>query len=66
MLYIGYLIILDGQSIKKTSFGNFHFLAAEAGKLHKQVVCPRLLVPPPPPHPNRVKNTQRGSKTCPT
>ena len=25
MLYIGYLIILDGQSIKKISFGNFHF-----------------------------------------
>ena len=22
MLYIGYLIIVDGQSIKKTSFGN--------------------------------------------
>ena len=25
MLYIGYLIILDGQKIKKTSFGNFLF-----------------------------------------
>ena len=25
MLYIGYLIILDGQGIKKISFGNFHF-----------------------------------------
>ena len=25
MLHIGYLIILDGQSIKKISFGKFHF-----------------------------------------
>ena len=57
MLYIGYLIILDGQSMKKISFGNFHFSATEAGKLHKQVVCPRPLAPPPPPYPNRVKNT---------
>ena len=40
MLYTGYLIILDGQSIKKIGFGNFHFSAAEAGKLHKQVVPP--------------------------
>ena len=31
MLYIGYLIILDGQSIKKISSGKFHFSAAEAG-----------------------------------
>ena len=38
MLRMGYLIILDGQSIKKISFGNFHFCAAEARKLHKQVV----------------------------
>ena len=38
MLYIGYLIILNGQSIKKISFGSFQFCAAEAGKLHKQVV----------------------------
>ena len=30
MLYIGYLIILDGQSIKKINFGNFHFGVAEA------------------------------------
>ena len=26
MLYIGYLIILDGQSIKKISFGKFYCL----------------------------------------
>ena len=59
MLYIRYLIILDGQSMKKISFGNFHFSAAEAGKLRKQVVCPRPLGYPPPlhTHPNRVQNT---------
>ena len=38
MLHMGYLIILDGQSIKKISFGNFHFSVAKAGKLCKQVV----------------------------
>ena len=49
MLYIRYLIILDGQSIKKIrKFGNFHFSAAEAGKLRKHVVCPRPLGYPPP------------------
>ena len=37
MLYIGYLIILDGQNINKITFRNFHFRAAEAGKLHKHV-----------------------------
>ena len=60
MLYIGNLIILDGQSIKKISFENSNFLAAEAGKLHKQVVPWTPWEPPPPPphpHPNRVKNT---------
>ena len=25
MLYIGHLIIVDGQNIKKISFENFHF-----------------------------------------
>ena len=47
MLYIGYLIILDGQSIKKISFRNFHFSVTEACKLHKQAVCPRPLGTPP-------------------
>ena len=27
-------------------------------------LCPSLLGTPPPTHPNRVKNTQRGAKTC--
>ena len=38
MLHMGYLIILDGQSIKKISFRN-----------NKQVVHPSLGSPPPPP-----------------
>ena len=38
MLYIGYLIILDGKNIENIRFGNFHFGVAEAGKLHKHVV----------------------------
>ena len=43
MLYVAYLIILDGKSIKLTSFRNFHIWVAEAGKLHQQVVCPKPL-----------------------
>ena len=38
MLYIGYSIILDGKSIKKISFGKFHFSAVEARKPHQQVL----------------------------
>ena len=30
MLCIEYMIVLDGQSIKKISFGNFYFSVAEA------------------------------------
>ena len=58
MLYIGYLIILDGQNIRKISFGNFPFLSCQgwktkAGKLHEQVVPqPPWEPPPPPPRPN--------------
>ena len=32
MLYIRYLIILDGQSIKKISFGKFPFLSCRGRK----------------------------------
>ena len=57
MLYIGYLIILDGQNIKKISFGKFYCLrqgtskrgdVREPRKLHKQVVPQNPLEPPPP------------------
>ena len=44
MLYIGYLIIVNGQNIKKIGFRNLCFSAAEGGKLHKQVV-PQTLAP---------------------
>ena len=36
--------------------GDFIGLVAEAVKLHKQVVPPPRWEPPPPQHPNRVKN----------
>ena len=61
MLYIGYLIILDGQSIKKK-----HFQKISIFELLRRESCisklrPRPLgsppPPPPPQHPNRVKNT---------
>ena len=44
MHYAGYLIIMNGQNIKKISFENLHCSAAESGKLHKQVV-PQPLAP---------------------
>ena len=52
MVYIGYLIILDGKNIKKISFGNFHF---ELPRLVNYIsrLCPRPLGTPPP-------NTQMG------
>ena len=37
MLYIGYLIILDGQSIKKISFGN----SIAFGKSTSQRIYPK-------------------------
>ena len=49
MFYIAYLIIVDGHNMKKISFENFHYGAAEAGKLHKQVVSQPLGTPPPTP-----------------
>ena len=48
---LGYLIILDGQNIKKIRFRNFHFWDAEAEKLHEQVVPQPPREPPPPPPP---------------
>ena len=51
MLYIGYLIIVDGQSIKKISFENFHFSAAEGEKLHQAGYALDPLGAPPPPTP---------------
>ena len=49
MLYIPWMVILGGHNIKKTSFENFDFRAAQGEKLHKQVVYQSLGSPPPPP-----------------
>ena len=54
MLYIGYLIILDGQSIKNISFGNFHF------ELLRLENCISTLCTNPPPPPPPGPNTQIG------
>ena len=34
MLYIPWMVILSGDNIKKTSFENFDFAAAQGEKLH--------------------------------
>ena len=57
MLYIGYLIIVDGKNIKKSSFG---ISIIELSRLENCIsrLCPSPFgSPPPPQHPNRVKNT---------
>ena len=51
MLYIGYLIILDGQSIKKISFGNFYFVLPRPENCISRLCALDPLVPPPPPTP---------------
>ena len=63
MLYIGYVIILDGQSIKKISFGHFSIFELPRPENCISWLCALDPLVPPPPHPNSVKNTQRGSKT---
>ena len=62
MLYIGYFIILDGQSIKKNSVSKITIFELPRLENCMSRLCPRPLPPPPPRHPNGVKNTQRGSK----
>ena len=61
MLYIGYLIILDGKIIKKNWFWKFPFLSCRGWKIAGCALAP---LGSPPQHPNRVKNTQGGAKTC--
>ena len=59
MLYIGYLIILDGQSIKKKSVSEISIFELLRPENCVSRLCPRPLgsPPPPPQHPNSVKNT---------
>ena len=58
MLYIGYLIILDGMSIKKTVL---EISIIELPRLENCIsgLCPSPFGSPPltPKHPNRVKTT---------
>ena len=56
MLCIGYLIILDGQSIKKISFGKFPFLSCQGWKT-ASAGCALDPFGDPPQHPNTVENT---------
>ena len=58
MLHTGYLIILDGQSIKKSvsEISIFELLRRE-NCISRLRPRPLGSPPPPPPHPNRVKNT---------
>ena len=49
MLYIGYLIILDGQSIKKNQFRKFPFLSCCGGK-SASAGCALDPLGAPPPH----------------
>ena len=53
MLYIGYLIILEGQNIKKSSFEISIFELLRRGNCMSRL-CPRPLGSSPPP------NTQIG------
>ena len=46
MLYIGYLIMLDGQRVKKKSVSEIPFLSCRGCNWS----CPRPLGSPPPPH----------------
>ena len=48
MLYIGYLIILDGQKIKKISFGKFPFLSCRGWKIASAGCALDPLGGPPP------------------
>ena len=50
MLYIPWMVILGDHGIKKISFENFDFRAAQGEKLHQQVVYQSIPweTPPPP------------------
>ena len=49
MLYIPWMVILGFHDVKKISFENFDFGAAEGEQLHEKVVYQSLGRPPPPP-----------------
>ena len=51
MLYIGYLIIVDGQSIKKKSVSEISIFDMPRLENCISKLCPRPLGSPPPPPP---------------
>ena len=57
MLYIGYLIILDGKIIKKKPVFKSSILELPRLENYISRLCPGPLGIPRPKHPNRVKNT---------
>ena len=63
MLYIGYLIHLDGKNRKKSVLEISIFEPPRLEDYTSRLLL-RLLPPPPPPHPNAVKITKRRAKTC--
>ena len=56
MLYVGYLIILDGKNIKLEIY-IFELLRPENCISRLCALDPLVAPPPPPQHPKRVKNT---------
>ena len=57
MLYIGHFIILDGKNIKKSVLEISIFELPRLVNYISRLCARPLGSPPPPPHPNRVKNT---------
>ena len=55
MLYVGYLIVMNGQNIKKIGFENFENFELLRVENCISRLCPSPL--PPSKHPNRVKST---------
>ena len=49
MLYIGYLMILDGQNIKKNQFRKFPFFELLRQENCISKLCPSPIGSPPPP-----------------
>ena len=57
MVYIGYLIILDGKNIKKSVLEISIFELPRMENYIGRLCALAPLGPPPPQHPNRVKTT---------
>ena len=61
MLYIGNLIIVDGQNVKKNPVSEISIFELQRLESYRSKLCPSPVgTPSPKKHPNRVKNTERG------